>query len=217
MVPPRTQAQFPSCPVKQGLQLYAGPNLRKTFRRHVDEAREQKRRALEPLEQRRRMMAQKHREERRELIGYQKDRWQDENRQRSARLKSGIGGIWQRLSGEHARIRRQNEQEAYAALMRDRQRRERLIFTQLNERRGLQAQIKVVRKEHATVFREIRQDQQHYRQMERDTGSAPQRAFQQVSPDRARTRSPTTAERLDRLRTQKPIQNIRGKGPERER
>ncbi|NJM33627.1 MAG: relaxase [Rhodomicrobium sp.] len=192
-------------------------DLRQTFRRHVDEAREQKRRALEPLEQRCQAMTRKHRDERSELAGYQKDRWQQENRQRSARLKSGMRGIWQRLSGDYTRIRKQNEQESYAALQRDRRQREALIFGQMRERRSLQAQIKTVRKLHAVIIREIRQDQQHFRQMERDTASAAQHAFRQASPDRARMHTPTTAERLERLRTQKPIQNTRGKGPERER
>lgn len=184
----------------------------------MNEAREQKRRALEPLEQRRKAMARQQRDERVNLDHKQKAKQEQEARDRSARLYSGMKGLWQRLTGDYARTRKQNEQEAYAAFQRDREQRETLIFAQMDKRRDLQRQIKVVRKRHAALFREIRQDQQHYRQMERDTAPpASQRSFRQVSPDRAGLRAPTTTERLERLRTQKPIQNSRDKGPERER
>jgi len=141
-------------------------DLRQTFQRHVDEAREQKRRALEPLEQRRKAMVRQQRNERAKLDQKQKARQEQEARTRSARLHSGMRGIWQRLSGDYGRIRKQNEHESYAAFQRDRRQRDALIFEQMRERRDLQAQIKTVRTRHALLFKEIRRDRQIFASIE---------------------------------------------------
>ncbi|NJM35016.1 MAG: hypothetical protein HC850_10270 [Rhodomicrobium sp.] len=202
-------------------------DLRQTFRRHVDETREQKRRALEPLERRRQAIVRQQQDERAKLDQKQKSRQAEDARSRSARLHSGMKGLWQRLNGDYARIRKQNEQESYAAFQRDRKQRESLIFEQMRARRDLQRQIKAVRERHAAIIREIRQDQQHYRQIERETASAPQHAFRQVSlsrgtekvpADHAKPYAQTPAERLDKLRNRgstSPVNRGRDFEPER--
>lgn len=200
-------------------------DMRQTFRRHVNEAKERKRRAMEPLENRRQAMVQEHRQERAKLSRKQKDRLDVETCLRSARLQSGMRGIWQRLSGEYTRIRKQNEQETYAAFQRDRRQREVLIFAQMHDRRNLQRQIKTVRKQHADLFRDIRQDQHKYRQIEKAAPQPSDRisefnrlgkaAAQRTEPIRPSVRS--TADRLSELRQGSPKRSgqSRDRGPER--
>jgi hypothetical protein len=84
-------------------------------------------------------MARQQREERARLESKQQERWEAETRERASRLQSGMKGLWQRVSGEYSRIREQNEFEVYAAVQRDRQQREALIFAQMQERRDFAA------------------------------------------------------------------------------
>lgn len=68
----------------------------------------------------------------------QQKRWQAETRQRQARFRAGLQGIWDRLSGNYARIKHQNEHDALQAYERDRAETDQLIFQHLQERRILQ-------------------------------------------------------------------------------
>lgn len=140
-------------------------DLSSTFRRHMQEAGERKRRALAPLEIKRQTMAGQHRQERARLKTKQQERSAAEFRERAARFDKGIRGIWSRMTGKHAAIQRQNEREAYAALARDRAQRQGLIDAQMKDRQELQAQIQTVRDRHAAMLKELRQDQRHVRKM----------------------------------------------------
>lgn len=202
--------------------------MAQTFQRHRAEAEEQKRRDLKPLDEHRAAMAHQQREERARLEGKQQERWGAETRERAVRLQSGMKGLWQRISGECARIREQNEFEAYAAFQRDRQQREALIFAQMRERRELQGQIKAVREHHAAQMRDIRQDRQAYRKMEQKAAPTLQTRFQQVATKapvrtqhsaKAETKTrPTQAERLQTLRDGRQIKpTSRGQDREPER
>lgn len=57
--------------------------------------------------------------------------------QRQARFRSGVGGLWDKVSGECARIQKLNEREAWDALKRDQKRRDDLILSQKEERERL--------------------------------------------------------------------------------
>lgn len=61
-----------------------------------------------------------------------------ETQARQERFRTGIAGLWDRLRGEHRRLREQNQKEAYDALLRDRREKDELIFAQLEARRALQ-------------------------------------------------------------------------------
>ena len=60
--------------------------------------------------------------------------------QRQARFRGGVGGLWDKVSGEHTRIQKLNEREAWDALQRDQKRRDELILSQKEERERLQAE-----------------------------------------------------------------------------
>ena len=153
-------------------------DLSATFKRHMREADEQKRRDLAPLESRRQAMVQAQQQERARLKASQQERWTAEIAERQSRFRSGARGIWDRLSGKHAEIRKENERDAYSALARDRAQRQSLIDAQMQDRQALQTGIKAVRDRHAAIFKELRADQQAVRQLaKQETPSKLAKAF----------------------------------------
>ncbi len=139
---------------------------------HLLEAKASAYRDLGPLEQQRLYMRAKHQTERISMDAGLKAREEAEIRQRAGRLRSGLAGIWDRLRGEHARRRKQNEMEGFFALQRDREQRHALVQAQLRERQELQDRIRLTRAFHAQELRDLHRDAATYRLMER--GGAPE-------------------------------------------
>jgi len=171
-------------------------DLSATFKRHMREAEEQKRRDLAPLDAQRRALVQQQRQERADLHAKQQVRWIEESRARVARFEKGVKGLWNRITGKHAEVQKQNEQDAYLALARDREQRQQLIFAQMNERQALQTQIKAIRDRHAAMLKDLRADQQAVRQIARQEPEA--KTSKSFAQD-ARPASSTEA-RIERLR-----------------
>jgi hypothetical protein len=88
-----------------------------------------------------------------------------EQKQRQQRFRTGFKGLWDRFSGEHKRIKKQNEQETYQSLIRDRTEKETLIFRHLDQRRNLNAFRVQARQDYETQKEELRQDVQAYKGM----------------------------------------------------
>lgn len=82
------------------------------------------------------------RDERAQLAKAQRERWDQEARERAHRLRRGLRGLWDRLTGRHRDVTRQNEFEAQRAQERDRKEKDALIHHQLAARRALHAGIK---------------------------------------------------------------------------
>lgn len=76
--------------------------------------------------------------ERQKLFDGIEERRIRETQTRQERFRTGLAGLWDRLRGEHRRLREENEKEAYDALLRDRREKDELIFNQLEARRELQ-------------------------------------------------------------------------------
>lgn len=190
-------------------------DMTQSAKRILREANGRKAREIAPLEAERGSMVLRQREERRRIETAQRDRWSEESRARASRFKTSLlAGIWQRVTGQHAKIRKQNEAQAYMAVQRDQAQRQTLFDAQLTERQALQVKIRDVRKRHAGLFREIRQDRDRYRQAERAAmseakiqferaGADSKRAESQISTEPAKVSAPfqRAAERLERLRT----------------
>jgi relaxase-like protein len=102
---------------------------------------------MEPLLEQKSRMKARHRAERQNLGETQKQRWEQESENRQVRLNKGLRGLWNHLTGQHGRIKNQNEQEAWQAFVRDRGQRDSLIQRQLEERRALGRDISHVRHE----------------------------------------------------------------------
>ncbi|MEM9494993.1 MAG: relaxase [Pseudomonadota bacterium] len=90
-----------------------------------------------------------------------------EAQQRQARFRGGIGGLWDRLSGQHRKITAQNQQEAEAAQKRDRLAHENLIQSQLEQRRALSLRHSRERLAYLQKRRELKADAARYWDMQK--------------------------------------------------
>ncbi|XWN29331.1 MAG: relaxase/mobilization nuclease domain-containing protein [Devosia sp.] len=119
-------------------------------------------------------LKERHLAEREALKEEQAQRWVTETQERAARFRSGMRGLWDRISGRHKQTRRENEAEAYKAIARDDLERESLVANQLEERRALQADVKAMRTHHHEEMGKLREDALHYASLE-DRGASPDR------------------------------------------
>ena len=143
-------------------KAFLASRMTENLNRFIDDAKKQAKEVRKPLVQEVRYLALGQRQERQSLLQTQQKRWVQETRQRSARLHSGIAGIWQRVTGEYQKIRQANEVEAKAGLERDRRELHTLIRSHLEERKELQKTVLFYRTEHrAEVFR-LRQEIARY-------------------------------------------------------
>lgn len=149
-------------------------DLGAAFKRHVLEARDSHNHEQGKLEARRLDMTAAHRAERDKLDAAQKERWTQETLEREARLNKGLRGLWDMLTGQHGRIVKENQRQAYEALQRDRQQRDALVAEQLKERQALQAEIKQARDRQAELLRSLREDRQERRKA-LDTAPPPEK------------------------------------------
>ena len=199
-----------------------------TIRPRIDlylrEAEEKARKEQAPLNQRRMAMAEHHRSEREALARGLDARENEETRARNERITRGFKGLWDRLTGKQAQIRKQNEMEAWFALQRDREQRHALMEAQMRERQVLQGQIAAARERHRKEVEALHRDAANYRLMSR--GKAPNLTSLHEEADRkARSAAsrlqdrPSAEERLERLRDGKPrgADLDRGPAPEHER
>ncbi|MGB6229120.1 MAG: relaxase [Litorimonas sp.] len=92
------------------------------------------REAQERFEARRRALVKKQKAERLALTQAQTRKWEAASKERQTRFNRGLSGIWDRLRGEHRRIRKQNEREAFEQLKADQNARETMIWRHLQER-----------------------------------------------------------------------------------
>ena len=102
------------------------------------------------------------------MDAWQRQRHEKETRERANRIRKGFIGIWDRLTGEYSKIRKQNEMEAFFALNRDRKQRHDLVNAQLKERQMLQSKIMEVRTRHTKMILDLYRHAAHYRHLEKD-------------------------------------------------
>jgi hypothetical protein len=139
-----------------------GERMTPAIRRHVQESRSQFQRRSAVLGGYKAEMTQLHREARLKLDDRQTRAWDEETRQRAARLPKGLRGLWHRLTGKYQIIRAANEAEAAATRERHAAERQTLIDTQLEQRAVLQAQFKELRRAQADELLSLRKDLGHY-------------------------------------------------------
>lgn len=128
------------------------------IKRHVEESRAQFRRRSAVLGEKKAAMTGEHRKARADLQGRQAIEWEAETRQRALRLPRGLRGLWHRITGQYQEVRRANEQEAKATILRHADAREKLIDAQRSERAALQAEFKSLRQAQAKQLLELRGD-----------------------------------------------------------
>ncbi|MDT0497289.1 hypothetical protein RM530_07910 [Algiphilus sp. W345] len=109
----------------------------------------------------RKALIDRHRHERKQLDERLRERWSKEAVARQTRFNKGLHGLWDRLTGQHGRIRGHNERETLAAYERDRAEKDGLIFKQLEQRRALQARLSPSRRQRRDWSRELGDDIAH--------------------------------------------------------
>lgn len=133
------------------------------LQREVDQKKEQDRAAFK---HKRTELVHHQRAERDALKLALHQRQEAENKARQDRFRKGLKGLWDRLRGEHKRIKQQNMQEAEQAAQRDRAEKETLIFQQIDMRRELATDRLQRKAEFKEVRQSIQQDEQIYQSMQ---------------------------------------------------
>jgi Relaxase/Mobilisation nuclease domain len=104
---------------------------------------------FKPLRDQIRRMRDAHAEERERLNENQAERWRRETQERADRMRAGLRGLWDNITGKARAMRALNEAEAIRGLRRDRAQRDTLVRAQLKERAPLQSRIETLRARHA--------------------------------------------------------------------
>lgn len=159
-------------------------DMRAAFKHHAQAVQAEKDSDLKDWERRRAAMAQRHRQHRSQLDRLQQQREAEDNRVRSARFNTGLRGLWQRITGTHAKVQRENAQETLAARERDQAERQQMIERQLQERCALQWDLRQLRLGHARTLQRLRQDRnQITARLSAEEASAKTRRTRRVYPE----------------------------------
>ncbi|MES9994016.1 MAG: relaxase/mobilization nuclease domain-containing protein [Candidatus Thiodiazotropha sp.] len=116
----------------------------KVSKKFLGELNKDHQKALQPLQKTKAAMTRQHRLDRKRQKAFQAERWTREENKRAARVRKGLKGIWDKLSGRYWKTRKQNEKETFACLQRDQREHDDLIRKQLEMRQNLQVQIKLL-------------------------------------------------------------------------
>lgn len=100
---------------------------------------------------------------------------------RQARFRTGFKGLWDRLRGEHRRIREENERDYLRSLERDRAEKDQLITAQLGQRRMIRQHALVMSRRLHEQEREIEGDITRFEAMRHTDLPAMRDAFMQAS------------------------------------
>jgi hypothetical protein len=127
----------------------------------------------EVAHQQRAALVKRQRAERHALETKQEARMLAETKERQSRFRSGLSGLWDRLRGEHAKIRDRNALEAYDSLLRDRQEKDALIAAHLDQRGSLKAQQSRDAERFERIERDLKQEEVRLRSPERAVHGEP--------------------------------------------
>lgn len=124
----------------------------------IRDTRARQARELLPLKGEAKALAARHGGERGLLERKQAERWARETEERQLRMRAGLAGFWDTVTGRARTIRRANEREAIQGFRRDRAQRDTLIWAQLKERQPLQARLETMRKRHLRERQNLARD-----------------------------------------------------------
>jgi hypothetical protein len=114
----------------------------------INNLKKRQKKAFEPLKTNLKEMRSYQRTDRKVLKTKQEIRWQREELIRAKRLRKGIMGIWDRITGQRGRVSRKNKKETEDSVKRDKKEKQILIDRQLAERRKLQEKFKILKQSH---------------------------------------------------------------------
>ncbi|MFC3051812.1 relaxase/mobilization nuclease domain-containing protein [Kordiimonas pumila] len=143
----------------------------------------------EALQKEKQALIAKQREQRAEQKRMMEARLQAEAIRRQARFRKGTKGLWDRINGQHKRIRERNEIEAWQATRRDQARRDELIFRHMEQRKRLARNAK----------QDLVQIRQQQRVIAQDRKVTAQITAEHVPPQQTRRRR--SPQKIDATRT----------------
>lgn len=150
-------------------------------------------------------MTARHAQERAALNAAQEARSEQEAKDRAARLRGGVLGLWDRISGQRRKIIARNEMDALAAFQRDRDERDAVIFRQLEARRALETErTQMIEKQRGTTsalrrdVSQLREEARPIVEPSRHVGRA-QKRVQSSKPENAPEQHKPTADQERRL------------------
>ena len=133
--------------------------------RYIAEAKRIAHHNMQPLVAKREALKVQHQAERQAFDSKLETRWNEEQRIRSSRLRKGIAGAWDFLTGKYFKTRKHNEMESKFARERDSHERHALIQAQHKDRQALQELIKENRRKEAERILGLYRDAAKVRRM----------------------------------------------------
>lgn len=146
--------------VEQALDAHR-QDVRTQFGRFAGDIRQDHAAKRARLDAKRTAMIAQHRQTRTQLIKKLALRAEAEAIQSRARIKTGLAGLWQRLTGKRSKVLRENAAATVSAQLRDQAEKEALSQAQLAERKVLEDQRTQLRREALGLLAEIRSDRDH--------------------------------------------------------
>ena len=163
--------------------------LNKLFNKFSDELNLQHEKEKLPIDKAKTEMVQHHRRDRERLDEIQQKRWNAEELRRSARVRHGFKGLWDKLTGSYQKNRNHNEREAWLAYQRDQKQQEELIKKQLTERQNLQTQINLLRENQEKERKALTRDLSHASSIEQAKTKQKQEKSKSAAPKKKMPKS----------------------------
>jgi hypothetical protein len=166
------------------------------------EAERERQERKQTFEAKRQNLVTHQRGEREALATAQAQRQVKEAQVRQERFRSGLKGLWDRMRGEHRRIRELNLREYDQAQRRDREEKDRLVFRHLEKRRALVAERIEERRQAEKLKTEIASDKARFEtgqlQPERDNSKPIRKRATRKGQAPPRTTDGTTTQKQER-------------------
>lgn len=158
------------------------------LRRHAGEIEARQKRESATFAFRRGEIVQRQRDERAVLERAHHLRSAKENLERAQRISKGFRGLWDRITGRHAEVKRQNEREALQSFYRDRAEKDALIFRHIEERQALHLQARQMREAQSQKLAALQRDIAGYMNMAKGPPDVKEHFRQAHGPMRPRGR-----------------------------
>lgn len=195
---------LPNVPGVEQAQAAMAARMTEALRRYVAEAEAAREKQAAALARQRSHLVEKQRQERDRLTVAHEQRWARETALRTSRLNKGMRGLWDRLTGRHARQTQDNEREALSALRRDRREKDSLIERHLEERQAFHMLASQQKQAHAQDVEQLHRDIAAFQQLGDKAPSSLQSRFNALSHAQERATGKTQQRERDRGISREP-------------
>ncbi|MEZ5529738.1 MAG: hypothetical protein R3E57_07355 [Porticoccaceae bacterium] len=120
----------------------------KAIKQRLEDLKLRQEKDLTPLMTEKKAVVHNQRDERTACRNHQKERWKQEALGRANRLRKGIMGMWDRVSGRHGKVAQRNKEEITENRRRDYAERQSIYRRHLAERQELQKRIMKIKAAH---------------------------------------------------------------------